>query len=136
MLYVAGLAGGRLAGAARRWRRTRPVLVTLGALIVGAGLIVQLGVVWPQTFESALGHTQTEQPAPPPTTAAVPAPPTAPLPLEPPAPTPPPALQQPTSPVVIPPAICGARAGDAAHPGRPTMLEDVLCGASGAGPDG
>src|SRR5207248_1606411 len=75
MTYVAALGAARLAHAARRWHRTRPILTTTAALVLSGALVAQLGLVWPQTFESALHHAEFDQPAaqsaasPPATTA-------------------------------------------------------------------
>jgi putative peptide zinc metalloprotease protein len=144
MTYVAVLGLTRLARSTARWHRSRPVLTTAGAVVLSVALVLQLGLVWPRTFESALHHAELDQPvwqvASPASPAAPPAP-AAPSgsPAERPAPVaisatspppPPPATPAPAAPPPIPPAACGARPPDAAtaqHPGRRTWLEQVVC---------
>jgi hypothetical protein len=137
MTYVAVLGLTRLARSTAR-HRSRPVLTTAGAVVLSVALVLQLGLVWPRTFESALHHAELDQPG---SQVASPASPAAPLgsPAERPAsvaiaatspPPPPPATPAPAAPPPIPPAACGARPPDAAtaqRPGRRTWLEQVVC---------
>ena len=63
-LYLVAKASQRLAGGARRWGRTRPALTTAGAGMLAVVLIVQVAVVWPDTFRAALRQTRAaERPA-------------------------------------------------------------------------
>jgi putative peptide zinc metalloprotease protein len=149
MTYVAVLGLTRLARSTARWHRARPVLTTAGAVVLSAALVLQLGLVWPRTFESALHQAEIDQPVAqaasrspaPPTPPSPSAAPTAPPPslaiaaTAPPPPSPPPPTAPPAAPPPIPPATCGARppeAGTAQHPGRRTWLEQVLCEAATA----
>jgi len=138
MAYVGTVAAVRLGRAVAQWRHRRPVIATTGALVVAAALVAQLGLVWPHTFESALHRAQTDQHAPE-ATAPAPAVPAPPAPSSasenpPPAVSAPPAASLPAAVAVpVPAATCGARPPDAdsaAHPGRQTWMEQVLCEAS------
>jgi putative peptide zinc metalloprotease protein len=150
MAYVGILAAARLGRAVARWRHRRPVVATAGAFVVTAAMVVQLGLVWPQTFQSALHRAEVDQQAPQSVAPATPAP-AAPVPpaagSSPPAVVPvvpaspsaapeaPPAASPAAAPPPMPPATCDARPPDAItaqHPDRRPWLEQVLCEAATA----
>jgi putative peptide zinc metalloprotease protein len=142
MTYVAVLGLTRLARSTARWHRARPVLTTAGAAVLAAALVVQLGLVWPRTFETALHQAEIDQPVAEAASRSPvpPSPPVAPTESTPavavPTPTAPPSTAPPVNPPPIPPAACGARPADAGvvpHPGRRTWLEQVLCEATTGG---